>query len=139
MAIIHKQTSNIRKDPKIKSLIARLPDEIKYSFNDEQLEALKIVLGDNDWKTHPIDIRTTFGLFGKRYYLVFIAGKSHRRPGRIKKMIMRKAEVLFVTFFVMFLILVGLVFLYLLKSAMGIDIMDGQSLGLWDWINQIIN
>jgi len=32
-------------------------------------------------------------------------------------------------------LLVGLVLLYILKSWLGINLFEGFSLGLWDWLN----
>jgi len=137
MAIIHKQSTDINKDPTIKSLLSRLPTELRDTFSDEQLEGLKVAIGNREWKTHPVDIRTTFGLFGKRYYMVFVAGKSRRSSGRLQKMIFRKAEVLFISFIIMLLIIAGTFFLYLLKSAMGLDMVSGESLGIWDWVQDL--
>lgn len=133
MPIIHKQSTDIKKDPTIKSLLSRLPADVKETFSEEQLEALKVAIGNREWKTHPVDIRTTFGLFGKRYYMVFVAGRSRRKAGRLQKMIFRKAEVMFISFLIMFMVLAGTFFLYLLKSALGLDFMSGESFGGWDW------
>jgi hypothetical protein len=32
--------------------------------------------------------------------------------------------------------LCGLVIIYLIKSALGIDLLEGFSLGLWGWFNE---
>ena len=32
--------------------------------------------------------------------------------------------------------LIGLVVIYILKSALGINLFEGFSLGLWDWLKQ---
>jgi len=134
MAVIHrKKNTDIQHDPNIQSLLARMPsDEVKNSFSTDQLENLKIAVGARDWKTHPVDIRFTLPFFGKRYYVVFIAGKS-KRSGRLQKLLLRRAEILFISLFVLGFIFVAIVVLYLLKSALGINLFDGFSLGLWDW------
>ena len=137
MPIIHKQSTDIRKDPSIKSLLARLPGDLQGSFSDDQLEGLKVAIGNRDWKIHPVDIRTSFGLFGKRYYMVFVAGRSRRGAGRLQKMIFRKAEVFFISFIIMLIIIAATFLLYILKSAMGLDVVSGQSFGVWDWVQAL--
>ena len=39
-----------------------------------------------------------------------------------------------ITLFLLFSLLLGLVMLYILKSALGINLLPNHSLGLWDWL-----
>ncbi|HBF73484.1 MAG TPA: 3-phosphoshikimate 1-carboxyvinyltransferase, partial [Alteromonas australica] len=42
--------------------------------------------------------------------------------------------------FLLVSILLGLIVLYLIKSALGINLIDGWSLGLWGWFKEnVIN
>jgi hypothetical protein len=133
MAIIHKKNTDIRKDKNITSLLERMPDdEIKNSFTNEQLENLKIAVGARDWKTHAVDIRFTIPLFNKRFYVVFIAGKSIR-SSRLQRAIIRKTEAIFISIFFFSMFLITAFILYLIKSAIGINIFSGYSFGVWDW------
>lgn len=137
MVVLHKKNSDIRKDPNIISLLARMPaDEIKDSFTDEQLETLKIAVGAKDWKTHPIDLRFTLPFWGKRFYIVFIAGKS-LRSSRLQKAILRKAEILFISLFILGAFLLSALILYLIKSALGINLISGYSFGVWGWFQEL--
>ncbi len=134
MAIIHKKNTDIRQDKNILSLLERMPDEkVKNSFSDEQLESLKIAMGARDWKTHPVDIRFTLPFFGRRYYVVFIAGKSIR-VGRLQKLIFRKAEIIFLSIAISVSFLFILLLLYFAKSFVGLNFFPDFSFGLWDWI-----
>ncbi len=137
MVIRHKQNTSIREDEQIVSLLKRMPnDEIKNSFTDEQLENLKIAMGARQWKTHALDLRFTFPFFDRRYYVVLVAGRSIR-SSRLQKLILRRAEVIFISLLLMFSISLGLLVLYLLKSAMGINLFDDFSLGIWDWFQSL--
>ncbi|HBB24465.1 MAG TPA: 3-phosphoshikimate 1-carboxyvinyltransferase, partial [Pseudomonas sp.] len=46
------------------------------------------------------------------------------------------AKAALATLFLLFSALVGLVILYLLKSALGINLFPDFSLGLWDWFKE---
>ncbi|MFK5894063.1 MAG: 3-phosphoshikimate 1-carboxyvinyltransferase [Pseudomonadota bacterium] len=136
MPIIHKKNTDIKEDHNIKSLLARMPnDEIKDSFSNEQLESLKIAMGARDWKTHTIDIRFTLPIFGKRYYFVLIAGKSIR-SSRLQRAILRKTEILFIALIFSVIFMFALLIIYLVKSALGINLFSDFSLGIWDWLKQ---
>ena len=138
MVIIHKKNSDIREDKNIQSLLERMPDdEIKNSFTKEQLENLKIATGYRDWKTHPIDIRFTVPFFSKRFYIVFIAGKSIR-SSRLQGRFFRKTEIIFISLFFAGVFCISLLLIYLLKSALGINLFSGFSLGIWDWFKEFL-
>ncbi len=40
-------------------LFKRLPEDIRDSFSQEQLSALKVAFGARKWGKHPVDIRGT--------------------------------------------------------------------------------
>ena len=107
------------------------------SLTDEQKQAVeKAVLDITLVTRHQIDIRRSFPLFTKRFYLVFLFGRDLRRRPRQESPLRR--------FIVSILVILaaitaaGSVFisLYLIKSALGIDIFPNYHLGLWDWLMQ---
>ena len=49
----------IHADPVITKLLDKLPAEMRGSFSDDQLLALKVALGGRTWGAHAIDARFT--------------------------------------------------------------------------------
>jgi hypothetical protein len=125
---------DIREDAFVQDFLAKLPATDRDSFSDAQLLAVKAALGARKWGVHPVDLRWTFRLLRHHYYVVFLMGRSRRTLSRREQQIGRVLQSLVLALFLTFSALLGLVLLYLLKSALGIDIFDGFSLGLWDWL-----
>ena len=127
---------DIKNDPVISRLLEKMPDKVADSFDEEQLSHIRNAIGAREWGKHKLDIRGTIKFFKWRYYYVVLAGRNRRS--------LSDAEVRFATlvnFFAVFLlvsILVGLIVLYLVKSALGINLIDGWSLGLWSWFKESV-
>lgn len=87
-------------------------------------------------RQHPVDLRGTVGIWRWRYSFVVLAGRQRRRLSRLEYEISRwvAASAVGISLFVS--ILTGLLVLYLLKSALGIDILPNTSLGIWDWFKR---
>jgi hypothetical protein len=124
---------NIRNDPFIIGMMERLSPNERGSFSDEQLVSLKTAFGARTWGIHPVDLRWTIKIWRKRYYFVFVAGVNRRPLSRRQQELARVGMALLMTGVIGFSMLLGLLFLYLLKSAAGIDIDPDSSLGIWDW------
>ncbi len=127
--------TSVRQDPVIKRLLGKLPDDIADSYSEQQLQGLRVALGDRTWGKHFIDKRGTFAItFVRwRFYYVFLLGKNRRAYTRREK---HASLLMFMGLILLFLcisVLLGLLALYLLKSALGIDLLEGTSLGVWDW------
>jgi len=127
------ENSAVRSDPFIKGLLKRLPDGLETDFTDDQLAGLKIALARQSWNDHPIDFRRSIGLLRWRYYFVFIAGRDIRNSRLQDRGFFKAAESIFLTFLIIFMTLFGLLLAYLIKSALGIDLFPGFSLGIWGW------
>ncbi|HIJ79483.1 MAG: hypothetical protein OEY01_11535 [Desulfobulbaceae bacterium] len=127
------QRNSIRQDPFVKGLMARLPEAERDSFSDNQLLALKVAMGARQWGRHIFDQRGTIGFWRWRYYYVFIGGRERRELSRRQKEMARQAQVIFLALFFTFSTLLGLLILYLIKSALGINLIPGFSLGIWGW------
>ncbi len=131
------ENNSVRSDPFIKGILDRLPGNLESDFTDEQLEGLKIALARQSWNAHPIDFRKSIGFLRWRYYFVFIAGRNLRSSRPQIRRLIKTAESLFLTTLVIFIALLGLLLAYLIKSALGIDLFPGFSLGIWDWFKNI--
>ncbi|MCZ4127873.1 3-phosphoshikimate 1-carboxyvinyltransferase [Stutzerimonas balearica] len=123
----------VRQDAFTQGLLERLPEHLRDSFSDEQLEALRGIFGTRSWVRHRLDLRGTLKLFGNHYYFAILAGRNKRNLSRPQQNLSLAAKAALITLFLVFSAAVGLVILYLLKSALGIDLIPGFSFGLWDW------
>lgn len=133
-----KQTTMpLRDDATIKNLLARMPHEVQQSFTDDQLAHLKVALATRGWGKHALDIRSTIKFFGHRYYYVLIAGRNRRELTRAEKRFSLLAKTALVSGFLCISMVLGLLVLYLVKSALGIDLFPNYSLGIWSWFKSV--
>lgn len=128
-------------DPVMENFLQRLPKDVVDSFSAEQLEHIHSALGVRSWKKHSIDIRTTFPIpfVKRRIYLVLLMGRNRRELSRKEVQISAFTMAAFISAFILFSILLGLLVLYLIKSALGIDLFEGFSLGIWDWFKSLFS
>jgi len=131
--------SNLQQDPAIRSLLERMPKNIQTTFTDEQLAHLKIAIGARQWGNHAVDCRGVVKFFKYRYYYVFLAGRNRRELSLKEQKIARLSQALILSIAATFIILLTLLILYLIKSALGIDIFDGYSFGVWSWFKGLFN
>ncbi|MCT7941701.1 hypothetical protein [Shewanella holmiensis] len=128
--------ADIRQDDLIVKLLGRLPSSLAQTYTDEQLHGIKSALGPNTWGGHFIDNRGTFKFpFIKwRFYYVFLLGKNKRAYTRTEKKMSVAMLMLSITALILAGMLFGLLSLYILKSALGIDLFPDASLGIWDQV-----
>lgn len=129
-------SDDIRQDPAIQKLLERMPAELQQSFTEAQLSYLRVALGARQWGKHKVDLRGTLGLGSWRYYYVLVAGRNKRSEHRSHKAGLFMQAVLLSVLLVMSTML-GLLLLYLLKSALGIDLFADFSLGIWSWFKEL--
>ncbi|OYW92259.1 MAG: 3-phosphoshikimate 1-carboxyvinyltransferase [Pseudomonadales bacterium 32-61-5] len=128
------RATSLELDPFVIGLKQRLPEELRESFSDEQLQGLRSALATRSWARHKVDLRGTFNIWRTQYYFVMVAGRNKRSLSRAQQKLSLAAKAGAITVFLLFSVLLGLVLLYVLKSALGIDLLPGHSLGLWDWL-----
>jgi hypothetical protein len=126
-------TAALERDAFIIGLKQRLPEELRESFTDQQLEGLRSAFATRSWARHKIDLRGTFSLWSNQYYFVLVGGRNKRSLSRAQRNLSLAAKAGAITLFLFFSVLLGLGVLYLLKSALGINLLPNYSLGLWDW------
>jgi hypothetical protein len=131
-----KSTRSIRKDPDIMSLLSRLPQETASLLTDTQLSHLKVAIGSGQYRKHKVDLRGTLPVpfFTYRIYFVLLMGRNIRSLSRQEKSIAVTSMLLLTVIFLVFSATLDLVIIYVLKSALGINLFEGYSLGLWDWL-----
>jgi hypothetical protein len=125
-----------KEDPFLKGLNERMPKDIRDTFTQDQLDALRVAFGARQWGRHNVDLRGTFSFWRSRYYFVILFGRNRRDLSRIERRLSLLGQAAAVTAFLVFCMTVGLLGLYLLKSALGINLFPNFSLGLWDWFQK---
>jgi hypothetical protein len=130
----------LRETPLIINLLSRMPASVADSFNDEQLSNLLIALASRGWGKHAIDLRGTLRIpfYRRRFYYVLLLGRNYRELSRQEIQISIFGVTLMFSIFLGGCMIFGLLALYLIKSALGIDIFPGFSLGIWDWFKSAL-
>lgn len=132
-----ESAADIRQDPGLQKLLSRMPRDVAESFTEQQLAHLRVALGARQWGKHQIDLRGTLKLFHWRYYYVVVAGRNLRDGRRSQQQLSRFMLALVISVLLVISAALGLLVLYLLKSALGIDLFDGFSLGIWSWFKTL--
>lgn len=127
---------SLRDDASLVKLLERMPKDVQESFSEEQLANLKLAISARAWGSHAIDVRSTIKFFRYRYYYVFVAGRNRRELSRREKRIALLMQAAIATSFITVCSLLGILVLYLVKSALGIDIFPGFSFGVWGWFKE---
>ncbi|KGK01546.1 hypothetical protein [Pseudoalteromonas sp. ND6B] len=131
--------SNLQQDPAIRSLLNRMPKSIQTTFTDDQLAHLKIAIGARQWGNHAVDCRGVIKLFKYRYYYVVLAGRNKRELSAKEQRIAKLGQALVLSVVLTLSVLLMLLITYLVKSALGIDIFEGYSFGVWGWFKGLFN
>lgn len=126
----------IRDDAFVQGLLAKLPAQTAATFSDKQLVALKAALGGRSSETHAVDVRSTLSFWHWHYYFVFLAGRNRRALTRREREIRRLALATLLLVLLSVSTLVGILVLYLIKSAMGINLIPEFSFGVWGWFKR---
>ncbi|MFT7422466.1 MAG: hypothetical protein ACI8UC_000532 [Psychromonas sp.] len=125
----------IYDDPAIRKLLVRMPNAVADSFNEEQLSHLLTAIGAKSWGKHAVDVRGTFKIpfYRWRFYYVLLLGKYHRGLSRKEMQLSLPTSILMFSLFLILCSLGGLLLIYFIKTALGIDLFSGFSLEIWMW------
>ncbi|MBW1779228.1 MAG: hypothetical protein JRL30_00625 [Deltaproteobacteria bacterium] len=116
------------KDAYTHAVIERISPAIRASFTPAQISAIEqALMGGRIMKRHPVELRLSIPLFFARYYFIFMAGRdrrigTQRAEARRKSKISLSGVILLLILGSSPLILLIILVLYLLKSALGIDL-----------------
>jgi hypothetical protein len=123
------------------SVLRRIDPEVRATLSPPQLDAIRdAVSAHRPLKGHPVDVRGIIPLFFARYYFVFLMGRDRRAPTRAIEADRRRKTALlggglFFVCAISPLILFTLLFLYLLKSSLGIDLLPDTH--IWDLLRAL--
>lgn len=67
---------------------------------------------------------------------MLLAGRNRRTLSDRERKVQRLGVAVFLTAFLLVFTAVDLMVLYLVKSALGIDLLPGFSLGVWGWFQE---
>ncbi len=68
--------------PFSRHLLANLPPNVASNFTDTQLAYVEEAIENRPPRNHPVDIRHSIPLLGRRFHLVFLFGQEIRSPAR---------------------------------------------------------
>ncbi|WP_350634598.1 3-phosphoshikimate 1-carboxyvinyltransferase [Pseudoalteromonas sp. GW168-MNA-CIBAN-0100] len=129
--------SKLKADPAIRSLLNRMPSNVQKSFTEEQLAHLKVAIGARQWGKHAVDCRGVIKFLKYRYYFVLLAGRNRRELSKKEQKIAAISQAITISMFSFFVITILLLIIYLVKSALGIDIFSNYSFGVWAWFKDL--
>lgn len=113
---------------------ALLDDETTDGLTPEQKRAIEhAIIAITLATKHRVDVRRNFSFFGKRFYLVLLLGRDLRQYRRKESTSLHIVMTLLVIFVGLFCIASVLLTLYMIKSALGIDVFQHFHVGIWDW------
>ncbi|MCD9536192.1 3-phosphoshikimate 1-carboxyvinyltransferase [Photobacterium carnosum] len=118
----------------IDRVINTIPTEVLNSFDHKQLAAIKKSVAINSgYNDHYVDFRPVIGIGRWRYYAVFLLGKDRRKAPRHQMTITTIIKAIHIVFGLCVIFTSAVLVLYLIKSALGIDIFKHFSFGIWDY------
>ena len=127
-------TSNTRHPIVIDRFYEVLDKDVSAQLTPEQKEEIENAIVSITLATrHRIDIRKSLPFFGKRLYMVFLLGRDLRARSRPESKLSRIVVTFLILFATLFLLCCVLLTLYMIKSALGIDIFQHFHVGIWDW------
>jgi hypothetical protein len=118
----------------IERFYASLDQEVETSLTPEQKRGIEQALIHTNLATrHRFDFRHSFPFLHRRYFVVFLFGRDLRKVSRESTLVGRIFTTLIITFAVLFCLLSVMLALYMLKSALGIDVFTNFHVGIWTW------
>lgn len=121
-------------DPFTHHVYESIDPNVRATFTPRQVHAIETAIRANKpYQKHPVDLRGAFPLFFFRVYFVLLMGRDKRQPTRDKEAKRRHkavigSAILSLYVVVCMLIPVGIALLYVLKSFIGIDLIEGLHL-----------
>ena len=125
-----------RPSAELSRIISALPICCKTKFTPELLSALDVAMARTRQRpnSHKIDYRVSVPVFGRRYYIVLLAGKERRTIARISSEGHNKTWRITLAYAILMSALacaglVGIiVLLYFVKTMVGVDLFEQNSI-----------
>ncbi|TVO34415.1 hypothetical protein [Vibrio algivorus] len=124
----------------ISRVMRAIPQEVLDSFDSKQRDAIEMAVAVNNVRNdHYVDFRPVIGVGRWRYYAVFLLGKDRRKTSSRSSTLSMVLKSLFILASVFVLFSFAVLVMYLIKSALGIDIFQHFSFGVWDYFQGHFN
>ena len=107
--------------------------------NEQKKSIERALISTGLGSNNRIDLRKSVSVFNKRYFFVFLLGRDFRQQLRNESPFALFMMTLLSALGVMALFSLVILTLYLIKSALGIDIFHNFSFGIWDWFKELIH
>jgi hypothetical protein len=125
-------------DPYIESILARVPADVARTLTPVQWDGFREALEQSTKSArHMVDFRCVLPLYFVRFYFIWIFGRDRRE--RVEHVLVERRRrmgkvmgALVMSLAMVAFLIVAFVFLYIMKSAAGIDLIPGFHLS--DWI-----
>lgn len=128
-------------DPFLAQFLAGAPEEVAGTFTRDQLHAIKIAFGAQRQARHPLDLRRSVSLFGRRFYVVLLAGRERRPADRLERegLISRGADALAMLFALTAVTFTLAAAVFLVEAGLGVEIVpDGGMAGLMSRVDALL-
>jgi len=104
---------------------------------EQKTEVEKAIIAITLASRHKADLRWSLPFFGKRFYLVFLISRDMCKRARHESTLFDLLVAFLLLSGFLFLMLCVLLTLYMIKSALGIDVFHNFHVGIWDWWRSI--
>ena len=116
-----------------------LDENIIDSLSAEQKKSIEhAIIATGLGTNNKVDIRKSISIFNKRYFFVLLLGRDYRQQLRKESPFTLFMLTLLIAMGVLGILGLAIFSLYLIKSAMGIDIFHNFSFGVWDWFKSLM-
>ena len=131
---------NKKQQRLIAQFYASLDETTANELTSEQRKSIeRAIIATGLGSNNKVDIRKSISIFNKRYFFVFLLGRDFRQQLRNESPFAVFIMTLLIALGVLSLFSLAVVTLYLIKSALGIDIFPNFSFGIWDWFKELIH
>jgi hypothetical protein len=70
--------SQLPQSPFLSRFLGGMPRDLADSFTPDQLEAVQLAFGMRYVQSHAVDVRQTFRLLGRKFYIVLLIGQERQ-------------------------------------------------------------
>ena len=118
------------KNPAFGRMVRRIPPNIRQTFSAAQFEVISEAMQEQK-RVHTVDFRVSVPFMWRRFYITLFAGEERRSSKRLayeRQLNAVKAAIAYIAAIAILFVFAGVplfFFLYLAKSIIGIDLIEG--------------
>lgn len=132
--------NNKKQQKLLNHFYSALDENVTDSLSADQKKSIEHALIATGLGTNNrVDIRKSISVFNKRYFFVLLLGRDYRQQLRKESPFALFMLTLLISMSILSILGLAIFALYLIKSAMGIDIFHNFSFGVWDWFKSLMS